>query len=69
MKNRTRKKQLAEQSARVRQLPSSFVRDTLRAKAEAKAGKLTPYNPEFERQMALAESIMHDDREILRVLA
>ena len=33
------------------------------------AMRLNPYNPEFERQMALAESIMHDDREILRVLA
>ena len=31
--------------------------------------RLTPYNPDFERQMALAEKIMHDDREILRVLA
>jgi len=31
--------------------------------------RLTPYNPEFERQMALAEEIMHEDREILRVLA
>ena len=31
--------------------------------------RITPYNPEFERQMALAEAIMHDDREILRVLA
>jgi putative addiction module antidote len=27
---------------------------------------LTPYNPEFERQMSLAEQIMHDDREVLR---
>jgi putative addiction module antidote len=33
------------------------------------AMRITPYSPEFERQMALAESIMHDDREILRVLA
>ena len=33
------------------------------------AMRITPYNPEFERQMALAEAIMHDDREILRVLA
>ena len=33
------------------------------------AMRITPYNPEFERQMALAESIMHDDHEILRVLA
>lgn len=31
--------------------------------------RLTPYNPEFERQMELAEEIMHDDREILRALA
>jgi putative addiction module antidote len=31
--------------------------------------RLTPYNPEFERQMALAEDIMHEDREILRQLA
>lgn len=31
--------------------------------------RLTPYSPEFERQMALAETIMHDDREVLRQLA
>ena len=31
--------------------------------------RLTPYNPEFERQMSLAEEIMHDDREVLRQLA
>jgi len=31
--------------------------------------RLTPYNPEFARQMALAEELMHDDREILRALA
>ena len=31
--------------------------------------RLTPYNPEFERQMSLAEAIMHDDREVLRQLA
>ena len=31
--------------------------------------RLTPYNPEFVRQMALAEEIMHDDREVLRALA
>lgn len=31
--------------------------------------RITPYNPDFARQMALAEAIMHDDREILRVLA
>ena len=31
--------------------------------------RLTPYNPDFERQMSLAESIMHEDREVLRQLA
>jgi putative addiction module antidote len=31
--------------------------------------RLTPYNPEFERQMRLAEDIMLEDRDILRVLA
>jgi putative addiction module antidote len=31
--------------------------------------RLTPYNPDFEGQMQLAEEIMHDDREILRALA
>jgi putative addiction module antidote len=37
---------------------------------EAPGGyRLTPYNPEFERQMKIAEEIMHDDREILRALS
>lgn len=31
--------------------------------------RVTPYDPEFARQMALAEEIMHDDREVLRALA
>jgi putative addiction module antidote len=31
--------------------------------------RLTPYNPDFARQMALAEEIMHEDREILHALA
>ena len=31
--------------------------------------RLTPYNPEFERQMKLAEDVMHEDREILRALS
>ena len=31
--------------------------------------RLTPYDPDFARQMALAEDVMHDDREILRALA
>ena len=37
---------------------------------EAPGGyRLTPYNPEFERQMTLAEEIMHDDRDILKALS
>lgn len=31
--------------------------------------RLTPYDPDFERQMAIAEEIMHADREVLRALA
>jgi len=31
--------------------------------------RLTPYNPDFERQMTLAEDIMREDRDILRALA
>lgn len=33
------------------------------------AWRMTPYNPEFARQMNLAEAIMHDDRELLTALA
>jgi hypothetical protein len=78
MKNRIRKKQLCESRKReAANLPKKFVRDTLRALAEAQKGELTAYEfgrlvgaaPSFARQMALAENIMHDDREMLRVLA
>ncbi len=31
--------------------------------------RITPYNPDFERQMQLAEEIMHDDRDILKALS
>ena len=31
--------------------------------------RLTVHNPDFARQMKLAEQIMHDDHEILRALA
>ena len=31
--------------------------------------RLTPDDPEFARQMALAEDIIHDDRAVLRALA
>lgn len=37
---------------------------------EAPGGyRITPYNPEFERQMMAADEIMHDDRDLLRALA
>ena len=44
--------------------------DTLHL-TEAPGGgfRLTPYDPEFARQMTIAEDIMHDDREVLRALA
>lgn len=31
--------------------------------------RLTAYDPEFERQMALAEAVMREDRDVLRALA
>jgi len=31
--------------------------------------RITPYDPEFERQMKLAEEIMHDDRDVLKALS
>jgi putative addiction module antidote len=31
--------------------------------------RLTPFDPDFERQMALAEGIMREDRDVLRALA
>lgn len=31
--------------------------------------RITPYSPDFERQMQMAEDIMHEDREVLRALA
>ena len=31
--------------------------------------RLTPYDPNFERQMALAEDIMREDRDVLKALA
>ena len=31
--------------------------------------KLAPYDPEFERQMEVAERVMREDRDVLRKLA
>lgn len=37
---------------------------------EAPGGfRVTPYDPEFERQITAAEEIMHTDRDVLRALA
>lgn len=31
--------------------------------------RLTPHDSDFERQMRLAEDVMHDDRRVLRALS
>jgi putative addiction module antidote len=37
---------------------------------EAPGGfRVTPYDPEFERQITAAEEIMHEDRDVLRALS
>lgn len=44
--------------------------DTLYLIKEADGSyRLTPHDPEFQRQMQTAEDIMHEDWEILRTLA
>ena len=43
--------------------------DTLYLTEAPDGGYRHSRNPEFERQMAVAEEIMHDDREVLRALA
>ena len=39
------------------------------SKAPGDGYRLTPYDPDFARQMALADDVMRDDREVLRALA
>lgn len=39
------------------------------AEAPDGAMRIAPCHSEFERQMAIAEAIMHEDREILKLLA
>jgi putative addiction module antidote len=43
--------------------------DTLYLTEAPDGYRLTPYNPDFERQVALAEEIMQQDRDLLRALA
>lgn len=43
--------------------------DTLYLTETPDGYKVTPYDPEFERQMQLAEGLMRDRRNVLRELA
>ncbi|WBX86536.1 AbrB/MazE/SpoVT family DNA-binding domain-containing protein [Sphingosinicella microcystinivorans] len=43
--------------------------DTLYATESPDGVRLTAFNPDFEAKMKLAEKIMREDRDILRVLA
>ncbi len=43
--------------------------DTLYLTEAPDGYRLTPYNPDFERQVTLAEEIMQQDRDLLRALA
>ena len=43
--------------------------DSLYVSETADGVRLTASNPDFEEKMALAETIMREDRDILRVLA
>lgn len=45
------------------------VGDTLYVSETPEGIRITASNPDFERKMALAEQIMREDRDILRVLA
>ncbi len=43
--------------------------DTLHFTESEDGARISAYDPEFQRQMALAEEIMREDRHILRELA
>lgn len=43
--------------------------DTIHFTEDPDGWRITPYDPEFERQMKIAEDVMREDREILRELA
>jgi len=43
--------------------------DVLYLVEEPDGFKITPYNKEFVKQMDLAESIMREDKDVLKVLA
>lgn len=43
--------------------------DTLFAIETPNGFELTPYNPEFAKQMEIAEKVMREDRDVLKKLA
>ena len=43
--------------------------DTLSVVETPDGIELTPYDPEFARQMEVAEKVMREDRDVLRLLA
>lgn len=43
--------------------------DTLYIRETASGYEVSPYDPEFERTMELAEQVMREDRDVLRRLA
>ncbi|MEM9552687.1 MAG: AbrB/MazE/SpoVT family DNA-binding domain-containing protein [Acidobacteriota bacterium] len=43
--------------------------DVLHVVETARGTELTPYDPEFAKQMEIAEQIMREDRDVLRKLA
>lgn len=43
--------------------------DTLLVLETPNGVELTPYDPELERQLAIAEEVMREDRDVLRRLA
>ena len=46
-----------------------YARVLHKTEASGSGYRLTPYDPDFARQMALADDVMRDDREVLRALA
>ena len=43
--------------------------DTLHLTETPDGWRISPYDPEFERQMDIAEEVMRDNREVLRALS
>lgn len=43
--------------------------DTLYVQETVDGIRLTPYDPEFQRQMEIAKSVMSEDRDALRALS